>query len=169
MGRSWSGISHPFLRPAGRPGVSTILEGVLKIGEYPTPDDVSWLGSEHGVRAVLSLQDDIDLMYKSIDAPSLQSAYEGAEIAFARFPVVDGDVEDLASLLGPILETLDGFLSGGLLTYVHCNAGFNRAPTVAIAYLHAYRGMDLDEAHEFVRKRRPCAPYLSAVRRHFAK
>ena len=120
------------------------------------------------MQAVVSLQDDIDLMYKSIDAPSLQAAYDGEGIVFRRFPVVDGDAEDLASLLEAILETLEGFLSGGRLTYVHCNAGFNRAPTVAIAYLYRYRGMSLDEAHEFVRRRRPCAPYLSALRRHFS-
>ena len=40
-GRSWSGVSHPFMRPAGRPGVSPILDGALLIGEYPTPDDVA--------------------------------------------------------------------------------------------------------------------------------
>ena len=168
MGRSWSEISHPFLRPAGRPGLSTILEGVLVIGEYPTPDDIPWLHAEHGVQAVVSLQDDIDLMYKSIDAPSLQRAYDKVSIEFHRFPVVDGDAEDLASLLGPILQTLHDCLSRNLLTYVHCNAGFNRAPTVAIGYLHAHRSMTLEEAHDFVKTRRPCAPYLSAVRRHLS-
>ena len=108
--RSWSGVSHPFMRPAGRPGVSTILDGSLLIGEYPTPDDIEWLRDEHGIDAVVSLQDDIDLTYKSIDLPSLESAYANAGIPLHRFGVVDGDPDDLVPSLEAILATLHSLL-----------------------------------------------------------
>lgn len=167
-GRSWSKVSHPFMRPAGRPGVSMILDGRLWIGEYPTPDDVDWLGAEFGIEAVVSLQDDIDLAYKSLDLPSLEEAYVAAGIAMDRIGVIDGDPDDLASELRRILAAVHRHVRAGRRVYVHCNAGFNRAPSVAIAYLHGYEGLDLDEAHAFVKERRACAPYLSALRRYFA-
>ncbi|MDG2308842.1 MAG: dual specificity protein phosphatase family protein [Candidatus Binatia bacterium] len=165
--RSWSGVSHPFMRPAGRPGVSRILDGRLLIGEYPTPDDIDWLRDEHGIQAVVSLQDDIDLTYKSIDLPSLEGAYAKAGIPLHRFGVIDGDPDDLIPSLEAILARLHELLGENRRVYVHCNAGYNRAPSVAIAYLHAHHGLSLDEAHSFVRERRACAPYLSALRRHF--
>ena len=90
-GRSWSGVSHPFMRPAGRPGVSPILDGALLIGEYPTPDDVVWLREEHGIEAVLSLQDDFDLAYKSLDVAALRRAYAGAGVEWHRFGITDGE------------------------------------------------------------------------------
>ncbi len=156
------------MRPAGRPGVSTILENRLLIGEYPTPDDVVWLRDEHGIEVVVSLQDDIDLTYKSIDLPSLERAYEEAGLPLHRFGVIDGDPDDLVPALGPILATLHGQLVERRRVYVQCNAGFNRAPSVAIAYLHAHRAMSLEEAHAYVKERRACAPYLAALRRYFA-
>lgn len=166
-GRSWSGVSHPFMRPAGRPGVSPILDGALLIGEYPTPDDVVWLREEHGVDAVLSLQDDFDLAYKSLDAAALSRAYAGAGVQWHRFGITDGDSSDVPRVLGVVLETLHGLLEKRRCVYVHCNAGFNRAPTIAIAYLHAHCGLGIDEAYEKVRERRACAPYLTVLRGYF--
>ena len=45
------------MRPAGRPGISTILDGTLKIGEYPTPDDVEEVLAPkvQGLRAILDV------------------------------------------------------------------------------------------------------------------
>lgn len=168
-GRSWSRVSHPFMRPAGRPGISQILEGRLLIGEYPTPDDVGWLREEVGIEVVVSLQDDIDLTYKSIDLPSLEQAYVDAGLQWHRFGVIDGDPDDLVPALDGILERIHLSMREGRRVYVHCNAGFNRAPSVAIAYLHAHAGLSLDEAHIFVKERRACAPYLSTLRRYFAR
>ena len=167
-GRSWSGVSHPFLRPAGRPGVSAILDDRLLIGEYPTPDDIEWLRDAHGIDAVLSLQDDIDLTYKSIDLASLEAAYARAGVVWRRIGVTDGEPEDLGRQLGQILDALRTLLDAHRCVFVHCNAGFNRAPSVAIAFLHVERGFSIEDAHEFVRSRRPCAPYLSALRRFFS-
>ncbi len=155
------------MRPAGRPGVSTILDGRLLIGEYPTPDDIEWLRDEHGIGAVVSLQDEIDLTYKSLDLPALERAYAAAGLPLHRYGVIDGDPDDLIPSLDGILETVHRLLGEKRRVYVHCNAGFNRAPTVAIAYLHAHGGMSIEEAHFYVKERRACAPYLSALVRYF--
>ena len=51
--------------------------------------------------------------------------------------------------------------------YVHCNAGMNRAPTLAIAFLRAYRQMSLDEAMLMVKKQRACGPFMTVLEDYF--
>ena len=162
-------LSTPFMRPNGRPGVSSVIEGALLVGEYPTPEDVEWLRDQHGVTAVLSLQDESDLMAKNLDLRALEQAYRAAGLAFHHLPVVDGDVAELAARLPAIVGRLDELLGAGDRVYRHCNAGFNRAPTAAIAYLHARGGRTLQEAWEFVKQKRACAPYRRALERYVAE
>ncbi|HYT06111.1 MAG TPA: dual specificity protein phosphatase family protein, partial [Rugosimonospora sp.] len=52
----------------------------------------------------------------------------------------------------------------GHTVYLHCTAGIGRAPTVAIGYLHACLGWELDEAIAHVKQARQCAPHLEALR-----
>ena len=167
-GRAWSKISHPFLRPPGHPDFSPILEGCLWVGQYPTPDDVVWLRDAHGIEAVLSLQEEFDLADKSLEISALEKAYEEAGVLFDRYGIADGDDRDLIAQLPAVLEKLESLLGRGKKVYLHCNAGFNRAPSVAIAYLHAYRSLPLEEAYSFVKERRPCSPYMKALRTYFS-
>ncbi|HZR83054.1 MAG TPA: dual specificity protein phosphatase family protein [Candidatus Binatia bacterium] len=161
--------STPFMRPSGRPGVSAVLEERLLVGEYPTPEDAEWLRETHGVTAVVCLQDDADLASKNLDLRALARAYERAGIAFHHVPVADGDVRDLAARLPDILARLHALVAAGERVYLHCNAGFNRAPTVAIAYVHHHRGLPLQDAWELVKQRRSCAPYRRALELHFSE
>ncbi len=158
----------PFLRPAGRPGLSRLLDDRLLIGEYPTPADVAWLCTEHRVTAVVSLQDDFDFAAKHLDLAELERTYREHAVAFHRHPVRDGEADELAFHLPAIVARLHELLSAGACVYLHCNAGFNRAPTAAIAYLHAHRGVSLDEAWGLVKSRRACVPYRSALEACFA-
>lgn len=163
---SYRGAS-PFQRPAGRPGLSHVLDDELLVGEYPTPEDATWLRDEHGIATVLCLQDDLDLASKNVVLADLARAYDAAGLVFHRVPVADGDADHLAARLGEILTLIDGALAAGGRVYVHCNGGFNRAPTVAIAYLRAHRGLSADEAWAHVKQRRPCAPYRRALALYF--
>jgi protein tyrosine phosphatase (PTP) superfamily phosphohydrolase (DUF442 family) len=156
-----------FMRPLGRPGVSSLLDGELLVGEYPTPADAAWLRDEHGVDTVLCLQDDADLASKNLILDELVRAYAGAGLAFHRVPIADGDSEHLATALPRILELLAAATSAGGRVFVHCNAGFNRAPTVAIAFLRAHRGLSDEEAWQHVKQRRSCVPYRRALALHF--
>jgi protein tyrosine phosphatase (PTP) superfamily phosphohydrolase (DUF442 family) len=165
---SYRGAS-PFQRPAGRPGVSHVLDDELLVGEYPTPDDARWLRDEHGIGTVLCLQDDLDLASKNVALADLVRAYAEAGLAFHRVPVGDGDAEHLAACLGEILSLVDAALGAGSRVYVHCNGGFNRAPTVAIAYLRAHRGLSAEEAWAHVKQRRSCAPYRRALALYFGE
>lgn len=160
--RAWGPPGRPTLRPN-----CTAILPELWVGEYPRVDDVPWLGADLGVQAVLSLQDDGDLAAKDLSWPALLRAYRAAGIVAHRLPVADGQAEDLFEILDVAVAWLAGQTAAGRSVYVHCNAGINRAPTVAIAYLHAVRGMGLDEACRHVTSLRPCVPFLSVLRRRY--
>ena len=139
------------------------------MGEYPTPADAGWLRAEHGVSAVVCLQDDADLASKGLSLPHLREAYARHRIGFHHIPVPDGRDMDLGVRLDEIVGVVMRLVTGGERVYLHCNAGFNRAPTAAIAYLHAAEGLSLDEARTLMKSCRPCLPYMQALERHFRK
>lgn len=165
-GPGWYGLMGPPARLGGRPGFSIIRPGLL-VGEYPTPADATWLRDEHGVTAVLCLQDDADLASKNVRLRLLEDAYRAAGVHFHRIPVPDGHDLDLSARLGEIVALLGRLVGGGERVYLHCNAGFNRAPTAAIAYLHVCEGLSLAEARDAVKQCRPCVPYMRALETHF--
>ncbi len=162
----WYRVWGPPMRPGNCPDVSVILPDLL-VGEYPTPNDAAWLRRVHGVTAVVNLQDDADLASKGLDATALQRAYEAHAIGFHRVPVPDGDAHVLAAQLGRIVGLLGELLDGAERVYLHCNAGLNRAPTAAIAYLHVHDGLSLSEARDFVKRRRHCVPYMLVLESHY--
>ncbi|MFP6665420.1 MAG: dual specificity protein phosphatase family protein [Deltaproteobacteria bacterium] len=158
-----SELQHPFIRPGGRPSVSVIIPGEILIASYPRAVDAGWLHEEHGVQAVLSLQDDWDLLAKSLVGADLEAAYAAAGIDFLRIPITDNDLADVRRNIDRVVKQMHIMRARGDAVLVHCNAGYNRAPTVVIAYLNRHCGMALREAEAFVRQRRSCAPYTSVL------
>lgn len=158
----------PALRPGGRPSVTPVVPGLL-IGEYPTPADAEWLRTTHAVTVVVSLQDEADLAGKRLRLVELERAYVAAGIGFHRLPVGDGDADAMAAALDPLVALVERLIGAGGCVYLHCNAGLNRAPTAAIAWLHARRGMPLADACAHVKARRACVPYLRVLEAHFAR
>ena len=164
---------HPFAPTAGalrarRPEVSEILPNLF-VGEYPGVEDVPWLRLAFGISAVLNLQDAEDLNLKGLDIAALQSAYRTNQMTFFRTPVADYDCDSLAKALPQALELLQASLQSGKRVFLHCNAGCNRAPTVAIAYLHVYHALSLAQARDFFKARRPCGPYMNVLYRYFGQ
>jgi protein-tyrosine phosphatase len=158
----WYGLGGGSVRPM-RPGLDAILPELL-VGEYPRVEDLAWLRDEHGVTAVVSLQDDADLASKRLDVADLERACAELGLVFERLPIADGDPDGLAARLPAVVARLHALIDGGARVYLHCNAGYNRAPTVAIAYLHVHRGLSLDDACALVKQQRSCVPYMSALR-----
>ena len=150
----------------GRPDLSMILQNLI-VGEYPREQDVGWLKDRFSVSAVLSLQDAHDLASKRLSLAGLAREYRRHGIEFRRAAVADCDTGDLAQVLPRALDELAALLRVGHTVYLHCNAGYNRAPTVAIAYVRAQLGMSLGEASDFVKARRDCVPYMEVLFRHF--
>lgn len=152
-------------RRVGRPGWSAIVGGLI-IGEYPVPADVPWLVSRVGVNAVVNLQDHHDLAARALPVATLERCYAEHEVEFHHLPTEDTPDAILAGIDGAV-DLLSRLRDEGRTTYLHCNAGANRAPTFAIAWLHAGRGLDLDQAIALVQSRRPCAPYLAVLQRRY--
>jgi protein-tyrosine phosphatase len=151
-----------------RPEVSEILP-TLFVGEYPRVEDVAWLRQEFGISAVFSLQDAEDLAVKGLSLPALVTAYRQHQIEFRRVAVADFDCDSLDKALQNALDTMRSLAHDDHRVFLHCNAGCNRAPTVAIAYLHSHRGMTLHEARDYVKERRPCGPYMEVLYRYFGR
>lgn len=161
--------SHPAHdRRPRQPEVSEILP-TLFVGEYPRIEDIAWLRQELHISAVFSLQDAEDLAIKGLSLPALVTECRSHQIKFHRTPITDFNCESLDKALPSTLETLHALTRDGHKVFLHCNAGCNRAPTVAIAYLHVYQGMTLHEARDFVKERRPCGPYMEVLYRHFGR
>jgi protein-tyrosine phosphatase len=157
----------PASRPSGRPDVSEIRPHLV-IGEYPTPEDADWLKTSLGISAVVCLQDDVDLHFKFLRDADLRRAYDGSGIEFHRVPIADGNASALAAALDDIVDLVQRLITQGNRVYVHCNAGMNRAPTVAIAYLHVHEGLSLDAARDAVKERRLCVPYMTVLAARYA-
>jgi atypical dual specificity phosphatase len=145
------------------PGFDPVLPDLL-VGEYPRVEDLSWLRDRHGVSAVVSLQDDADLASKRLRQDDVEAACAALGRVLVRVPIADGDAEALAARLPAAVDAVHGQLRARRRVYLHCNAGYNRAPTVAIAYLHVHHALPLATACETVKQRRSCVPYLSAIR-----
>ena len=163
----WYRVWGPPRRPSGRPDLSVILPELV-VGEYPTPQDAEWLRAAHGITAVVSLQDDADLASKGLLLRELEDAYHQHGLHFRRIPVPDCDNDVLAARLDESVVVLRALLAGGGRVYLHCNAGMNRAPTIASAYLHAEHGLSLAAARDFVKLRRHCVPYMRVREAHFS-
>ena len=161
-------LAGPAARPNGHPDHAFVIEP-LAIGEYPTPEDASWLRAARAISAVVCLQDDVDLDRKGLSLSALQRAYAAQAIRFHRLPVPDGDAERLRARLDDAVGLVAGLIAGGERVYLHCNAGLNRAPTVAIAYLHVHHGHGLAAACAMVKARRPCVPYMRLLLEHYGE
>lgn len=149
-----------------RPSVSEICPELL-VGEYPREQDIEWLKQSFGISAVHSLQDDEDLDHHGLDLASLKQSCRRHAIRLVRTPIPDGSADHVAVHLERALEDLSALIDAGERVYLHCNAGLNRAPTVAIAFLRARRQMSLDEALAHVKSRRACGPFMTVLEDHF--
>lgn len=127
--------------------------------------DVNRLESQLKVTAILSLQTDSDFKNYQIDFNEISSGYRKADIQFYRFPITDFDAVDMSKKLVEPVQMLASLIDQEHRVYVHCNAGICRAPGTVLGYLHAYKGMDLDEGLAYMREKRPMVnPYMDAVR-----
>jgi len=139
----------------------------LLIGEYPRLEDIGWLKTVHAVTAVHNLQDDEDLRLYGLDLASLTDTYARASIKMVRTPIPDGSADQFSLHLERALSDLNALTEAGERVYLHCNAGMNRAPTLAIAFLRAYRDMSLDQALKHVKQRRACGPFMTVLEDYF--
>ena len=137
----------------------------LWVGSCPrNAEDVRRLAQETGLSVILSLVTDDDIKRLELPWPELEEQCRRHGIGLVRMPVTDGDPEDLREKLPDCVLTLDHMLAAGHTVFLHCVAGIDRAPTVAVAYLHWCLGYQVEEAEAFVVKRRGSSPDVTAIR-----
>ena len=138
----------------------------LLVGAFlESSHEVEMLHEEEGVTAVLNLQTDEDLRMERFFAEPLEELYGSSGVKLCRMPVRDFDESHLQERLPECVGALHRLLKEEHTVYLHCTAGVNRSPTVAIAYLHWCLGWELDSAVKHVEARRPCSPKVDAIRR----
>lgn len=116
-----------------------------------------------GVTAILSVENpEEDGVADAIEEES--QAARGNEIHFTNLPVTDFDRLALARKLPEGVKLLDDLLASGKVVYLHCTAGVNRSPTLAVAYLHWSLQWPLEKALEHVFECRNCVPDGEAIR-----
>lgn len=161
--------SHPFTgRNASTPsfrsvsswfhtyGFADVFEDLL-VGSYPLDEgDVAMLHSV-GVERVLNLVRDEE--YRPEEREAVERALAEAGIQEQRLPFADfGELP--VQKLDQAVSILSGWLSEGRRIYVHCRAGWQRAPAIAAGLVALREGVDIDEALEMVRVRKPSADPL---------
>jgi protein-tyrosine phosphatase len=85
-------------------------------------------------------------------------------LSFAACPVTDFDRLELRRKLPQCVAKLDDLLKAGHTVYIHCTAGVNRSPTVAVACLHWRLGWPLEAAVSHLESIRNCCPDVELVR-----
>lgn len=163
----WFHSVGPVVRSGPEPRYA-VIRPYLLVGEYLRPDDTAWLKEQARVTAVLCLQDSIDLSRKALSLTDLSHAYAEAGVEFRHAPVPDGEQVILSERLPAIIQSLADLIGSQHTVYVHCNAGMNRAPTVAVAYLHQHENMELGAARDFVKQRHACVPYMRMLEAYYA-
>ena len=109
-----------------------------------------------------------DLESWHLDLEELRRTATQCGVAYHHVPVPDCRPDELTTALHGILAILSNAEARGQRTFLHCNAGLNRAPTVAIAFLHAHGGLSLAAACALVKSRRACGPYMRVLEAYFA-
>jgi protein-tyrosine phosphatase len=142
------------------------IEPNLFIGSHPqNAVDLDRLRRQLGVTAILNLRTGDDLRRLGLDAGELARACHERDLVFRRWPVAEFDDAALAELLEGAVDALHELLGTGHRVYLHCNAGMERAPSVAIAYLAWRADWLLEDAHRHVTGQRVCNPRIEVLQR----
>lgn len=136
----------------------------LVIGSCPIrPADIDEIHESAGVSAVLSLQTDDCRSALGIDYSRLEEHASNRGLLLHNAPIRDFDVEDQRKRLPYAVRILRQLIAGHHRTYLHCTAGINRAPLVALAYLTFVEGVAVPDAVALVQRGRPeASPYWDA-------
>lgn len=130
----------------------------LWVGPAPRTDGDFRRLAALGVQEVLSLQPEEEA--RAIGVPPEDAARMAAThgLALHRVPIRDFDVRSMASGVPGAVRLLRDLRARGRQVYVHCNAGINRAPTVAAGYLALAHDLTGAQACEWITAAHPCAP-----------
>lgn len=134
----------------------------IVVGACPrSPGDVDRLVEEAKVDAIICLQSDGCFDALKIDWQAIRERGLERGVMMTRVAVWDFNHADQALMLPEAVRMLAVLVAMGKRVYVHCTAGINRATLTVVGYLTFVQGWDLQDAVQFVKKKRPQAhPYI---------
>jgi protein-tyrosine phosphatase len=137
-------------------GFAEVHENLL-IGAFPLDgDDVGALASLN-VRRVLNLVEDEE--YEAGRRFAVQASLRAAGIEEYRMRLTDFGRLPADLLESAVCEVVD-WLDEGVMSYVHCRAGWQRSAAVAAGAVAVYQGIDIEDALDYVQRRKPSADPL---------
>lgn len=143
-----------------------ILDDLIVGSCLQKSDDVDLLATKENVKTVLSLQEDCDMEFFSLDLLPIQERCQArSDIQHVRHRVRDFDPHSLrVELPGAVAALSQAAEINGGTAYVHCTAGMGRAPAVALAFMWWIKGIHLEDAHALLTSKRHCSPRLPSIR-----
>lgn len=137
-------------------GYGEVADGLL-IGAYPQDaEDVAAL-SQAGVTRVFNLVQDVE--YDDGARAACSMALAEAGIDEERLELIDyGGL--LPGQIELTVRTAIDWLDEGERVYLHCRAGWQRSATVAAAIVALREGVELEQALDLIRERKPTAQPL---------
>lgn len=135
----------------------TEIDDHLVIGAYPLDHDDVGMLEWAGIERVLNLVQDEE--YRPGERDAIEQALSAKALEEHRF-----DFTDFGGLppdeLEAAVQEVCTWLDEGRTTYVHCRAGWQRSAAVAAGVVALRQGIDIDEALDYVRRRKPTADPL---------
>jgi len=137
-------------------GFAEVHDGLL-IGAYPLD------ASDVGMLATMSVSRILNLVEDQEYPPGRRFLIE-AELREAGIEEHRMRLTDFGGLpadrLEEAVQLVVGWLKQGDLSYVHCRAGWQRSAAVAAGAVAVYDGLGIEQALDFVQKRKPSADPL---------
>ncbi|KAK3705267.1 hypothetical protein QZH41_000071 [Actinostola sp. cb2023] len=85
---------------------------------------------------------------------NIPNSFQG-DFEYKNIPIDDTYNADIECWFEEAVQFIDNVKNSGGRVFVHCQAGISRSATICLAYLISRQRFRLDEAYEFVKKRRP--------------
>ncbi len=137
-------------------GFADVFDDLI-VGAYPLDEDDVDALARLGIRRVLNLSEDEE--YRPGQREAVEDALADAGIAEERLGLTDyGDLP--ADRIEAAVQEINRWLDAGERTYLHCRAGWQRSAAVAAGVVAVRSGIDIDDALDYVRRRKPSADPL---------
>ena len=141
-------------------GFAPVTRGLLT-GAYPGDEaDVGALVNA-GVQEIVNLCEDAE--YEPGARSVVEPALSAAGIGERRIQLVDYGALPERALGRAVSEVMDA-MDEGRRVYLHCRAGWQRSAAVAAAVIALREELDIEEALDVLRERRPMAAPLEHQR-----
>jgi len=142
-----------------------VADGIV-VGPMPDgPEAILTIRNAYSATAIVSVQTDGDLAQRGMNWLLMWRFLMAQGFALERVPIEDFDEHALERGLDDAVDSVQRMRAAGHRVYLHCTAGVNRSPSVAIAYLVRCCDMSLDDAFAQVTSRRSCLPNRAALQR----